>query len=78
MNRTDLLNAVQEAIRTEESATSIFLEHLYALTERVGIDEHLAQQTQTVLAHLIEESKRHKSILESLQARIKGDERNDW
>ncbi len=78
MNKTDLLNSLQEAIRTEESASAIFLEHLHALTERTGIDELTAEETRAVLEHLIRENKRHQSILQSWQERIQGDERHDW
>lgn len=78
MNKTDLLNVIQEAIRTEESASAIFLEHLHALTERAGIDTQLALQTQTVLASLIEENKRHRAILQSVYTRINEEDRNDW
>ena len=78
MNKTDLLNSIQEIIRTEESASAIFLEHLHALTERAGFEEILAGKARGVLEHLIKENKRHQSILEALQQQIKGDERHDW
>ena len=78
MNKADLLSALQEAVRGEESASAIFLEHLHALTERAGIDKPLAEKARNTLEHLIKENKRHKSILGSLQERIQGDDRNDW
>jgi rubrerythrin len=78
MKKSDLLNSLQEAIRTEESASAIFLTHLQALTERMGIDKALAGEARQVLEHLITENKRHQAILEALQKQIKGDERHDW
>jgi len=78
MKKVELLNSVQEAIRTEESASAIFLTHLQALTERMGIDKALEGEARQVLEHLISENKRHQTILEALQKQVKGDERHDW
>lgn len=78
MNKTDLLDSLQEAIRKEESASAIFLAHLQALTDRLGIPQATADEARRVLDHLITENQRHKSILEALQTQIKGDQRHDW
>ncbi len=78
MNKDELLLNLQEAIRSEESASAIFFEHLHALAERTGIDEHIAGETRTVLENLIRENTRHRTILEAMQKRVKGEDRNDW
>jgi rubrerythrin len=78
MKKTDLLNSLQESIRTEESATAIYLTHLQALAERTGIDKALVTEARQGLEYLITENKRHQTILEALQKQIKGDERHDW
>lgn len=78
MEKNELLLKLQEAIRTEESASAIFLEHLHALAERSGIDEHLAGNTRQVLETLIRENNRHRNILETMRERVKGEERDDW
>jgi len=78
MKKSDLLNSLQESIRTEESATVIYLKHLQALAERTGIDKALVTEAQQGLEYLITENNRHQTILESLQKQIKGDERHDW
>ncbi len=78
MKKSELLLNLQEAIRTEESASAIFLEHLHALTERVGIDEQIAGKTRESLEHLIRENTRHRNILETMRERVKGEERDDW
>ncbi len=78
MKKSELLLNLREAIRTEESASSIFLEHLHAIAERAGIEEQLAGKTRRVLENLIRENSRHLKMLEEMQERVKGEERDDW
>jgi rubrerythrin len=78
MKKTELLISLKEAIRTEESATAIYMVHLHALSERLGIDKGLVAEARQVLEHLISENKRHQTILEAFQKQVEGGERHDW
>ncbi|MCA1792504.1 MAG: hypothetical protein LC660_01295 [Desulfobacteraceae bacterium] len=79
MQKTQLLDELKEAIRTEESASAIYLTHIHAITERVGIKkEQTIEKIQSELNNLIKENNRHRRLLEELIDIIEKEDRDDW
>jgi len=70
MKKGTLLAYIQEAIKTEESANTIYFKHLDALSLRSNLDEEIITETRSIIAHLIDENNRHKQILQSLLEKI--------
>jgi len=79
MHKIELLNELKEAIRTEESASAIYLTHIHAITERVGIKKNQTiEKIQSELENLIKENNRHRRLLEKLIEMIDKEDRDDW
>jgi len=78
MRKQELLEHIQHGIRTEESASAIFMRHLSAMILRSDLpDEEITAVRRTVNA-LIAENKKHKQLLESLRERIEGETTDDF
>ncbi len=78
MKREKLLEKLRQALRTEENATAIYMEHLSALAGRIEIDKHLADRIHSVLDFLVKENQRHKSLVLDMIELIERTERDDW
>ncbi len=79
MHKIELLNELKEAIRTEESASAIYLTHIHAITERVGIEKNQTiEKIQSELENLIKDNNRHRRLLEELVEMIDKEDRDDW
>ncbi|MFO7883834.1 MAG: hypothetical protein R6U68_03345 [Desulfobacteraceae bacterium] len=79
MHKIELLNELKEAIRTEESASAIYLTHIHAITERVGIKKNQTiEKIRSELENLIKENNRHRRLLEKLIEMIDKEDRDDW
>ncbi len=79
MHKKELLNELKESIRTEESASAIYLTHLHAITERVGIKkDQTIEKIQFELNNLIKENNRHRRLLEELIKKVDKEDRDDW
>ena len=77
MKKSSLLKALDEAIKTEESATAIFLQHLKAFSTRFGLEEKFMKHFKEIIEFLITENKRHKKICEDLYAKVKKEKKDD-
>jgi hypothetical protein len=78
MKKTDFLEALQEAIRTEESATVVYLKHLDAFCARFDIDKKNIDIIKKNINYLIEGNKRHKAICEGLYNKVINEDKNDY
>lgn len=78
MKKKELLNKIDKFIKTEESATTIFLEHLEAFSNRFGLNSEFMKQFHSILSYLITENKRHKKICEDLYAKVEKVGKDDF
>jgi len=77
MEKNELLKHVKEAINTEESATTIYYEHLYALASKINTDDPFVKELQKDVKYLIKFNIQHKKICEDIYQQIKQDAAND-
>jgi rubrerythrin len=77
MKRDKFISIIEEAIKTEETATTIYLEHLKAFSSRFGLEASFMKEFKKKVEFLITENKKHKSICESLLKQAQKDERDD-
>ncbi|MDY6863521.1 MAG: hypothetical protein SV062_11125 [Thermodesulfobacteriota bacterium] len=70
MTKEELLKLVKEGIKTEESAVTIYMNHLSAIILRSGLPDEEILKIKKSITFLIEANKQHKKILESLVDRI--------
>jgi len=73
MTREELIKHIQEGMKTEESAVTIYSRHLSAIVSRSGLPDSTISRIKQTLEILINENKRHKSLLESLMRRVQGE-----
>jgi rubrerythrin len=78
MKKAELLKHIKEAIRTEESATSIYLKHLTALVSRANLPPDKIEKVRESIEHLIKSNERHAGILTQLQQQIEEDKHDDF
>jgi rubrerythrin len=78
MKREVLIENLQDAIRREESAVSIFMKHLSAIVTRSGLDKEKLSTAETIINFLVSENKRHRSILESLLEKITREQKDAY
>ncbi|MHC9543916.1 MAG: hypothetical protein AB9903_30750 [Vulcanimicrobiota bacterium] len=70
MTKKELIEGIQEAIRTEESASAVYLKHIKALIERAGCKETCVSEVKALIDTLVSENTRHKKILKELLVMI--------
>ncbi|MBC8419160.1 MAG: hypothetical protein ISR62_02600 [Desulfobacteraceae bacterium] len=73
MTREELIKHIQEGIKTEESAVTIYSRHLSAIVSRSGLPESDIAELKRVLGTLIQATQRHKRILNSLLRQVQGE-----
>ncbi len=73
MTKEELIRHIQEGIKTEESAVTIYSRHLSAIVSRSGLPESDIAELKRVLGTLIQENQRHKQILSALLRQIQGE-----
>ncbi len=77
MKKSKLIDALKEAINTEETATTIYLNHIKALTERFGMKDRFIKKFVDILGELIEGNKYHKKKCEEILRLIEKGKRDD-
>ena len=77
MKKSSLLKELDESIKTEETATTIFLQHLKAVSSRFNFDSVFMKRFKEIIEFLITENKRHKKICEELYAKVKKVKKDD-
>lgn len=70
MTRQELLDMIDESIRTEETATRIYLRHLDAIVTRGGFSPSRVARAKKIIELLVEGNSRHLKILLTLKQRI--------
>ncbi len=73
MTKDELINQIQEGIKTEESAVTIYSRHLSAIVSRSGLPEPDIAELKEILDTLNQANKRHKQILTSLLKQVQGE-----
>ena len=76
MTKDQLLEHIDEGIRTEESATTLYLKHLEAIVTRSGLPKDEVARMKVYIESLVADNKRHKALLEKLRNEIKGETAN--
>lgn len=76
MKREDLIERLQDAVKKEESATTVYVKHLHAIVSRSGLPADDISRIQDSLQYLIQSNKEHKAYLLSLIERIQGEEKD--
>lgn len=74
MTKDELLAEISEGIRTEETASALYLKHLNAIVTRSGLADESNAEAGRIISSLIESNKRHKSILEKLREEVRGED----
>ncbi|MFO7870195.1 MAG: hypothetical protein R6V03_02045 [Kiritimatiellia bacterium] len=73
MTKEELQESISEAIRTEESASALYLKHLDAIVTRSGLPDNTVNEARQIVFALINANKRHKALLEDLRERVRGE-----
>ena len=73
MKKEDLIAHVEESIRREESATTVYLGHLKALVLRSGLSDSKMAKMRSTIKYLINSNTEHKQYMEDLLKKIKED-----
>ena len=73
MTREELIKHIQEGMKKEESAVTIYSRHLSAIVSRSGLPDSDIAELKKVLGTLIQENQRHKQILSALLRQIQGE-----
>jgi len=73
MTKEELIKHIQEGMKTEESAVTIYSRHLAAIVSRSGLPESDISEIKRVLGTLIQGTQRHKRILSGLLRQVQGE-----
>ena len=74
MEKQVLLKRLEEALRHEESATAVYLQHLRAVVDNLSNNKELMPEIKKVFNYLIEANRRHKDKCQSLIEEISKEE----
>lgn len=72
MTREELIKHIQESMKKEESAVTIYARHLSAIISRSGLSESDITELKRIMETLIQENQRHKRILSVLLRQVQG------
>ena len=70
MTREELIKHIQEGMKKEESAVTIYSRHLAAIVSRSGLPDSDIAELKRFLGTLIQENQKHKRILSGLLRQI--------
>jgi len=70
MKKEQLLKHCHEAIKTEETANTIYLRHLSAIVLRSGLPEQEITKIKETIEFLVTVNTKHKELLQSIVKRI--------
>lgn len=73
MDRETLIEHLKEAVKREESATTLYLKHLNAIVSRSGLPAKDIAGIKKSLQFFIKSNDEHKAYLLSLIDRIQGE-----
>ncbi len=78
MKKKDFIEALKEAIRTEETAIAVYAKHLDAFCTRFQVDKIYIEKIKKTLNFLIQGETKHKKMCEYLIDKIKKENKNDY
>jgi len=70
MKKPELVAVLQDAVRSEETATRVYLSHLQAITTRLDLPADRLRQIGNIMEGLIKDNRRHRGVCRSMLARI--------
>jgi len=73
MTKEELIKHIQEGMKTEESAVTIYSRHLSAIVSKSGLPESTISKIRRTLQILIQANREHKDQLNALLKRIQGE-----
>ena len=73
MTKEELIKQIQEGVKTEESAVTIYSRHLSAIVSKSGFPESTVLEIKRMLQILIQANREHKDQLNALLKRIQGE-----
>ena len=78
MKKAALLEALKEALRTEESATALYVKHLDAFCTRFAVDKSFIKMIKKYVTYLINGNNKHKMICEDTIRHVEKEKRDDY
>ena len=78
MKKSALIEALKEAARTEESATTLYSKHLDAFCTRFAVDMDYIKMIKKYVTILINGNKKHKRICEETIREVEKEKRDDY
>jgi rubrerythrin len=76
VTKDELLERIDTAIRTEESASNFYAEHLSTLLLRSGLEEEAIRRLRALIDRLVAANEEHRRRLEGLAERLQEDPRD--
>lgn len=76
LTKEQLLNSLQEALKTEESTIPLYVRHINSALFLSGFEDETQKRIKQILDKLHRESTAHSKIYKKMIGRIEGDERN--
>ncbi|MBN2479489.1 MAG: hypothetical protein JXA94_04605 [Parachlamydiales bacterium] len=78
MKKEKLISFLEKAIITEETATTIYLQHYDAFSSRFDVDEKYKKEAKKIIKVLIAGNRKHKKICEMILNKIKRSKKHDY
>lgn len=76
MTKQQLLDSLQEALKTEESTIPLYIKHINSTLFLSSFEDEAQKRIKQILDKLHRESTGHSKIYKKMIGRIEGDERN--
>ena len=71
MTKQELLEHIDESIRTEETASALYLQHLKAIVTRSGRTDADVERMKKLITYLIDANNQHQKLLTDLGERVR-------
>ncbi len=78
MKKAEFLKSLDEAILLEENVTSIYLQHVRALSQKVSLAQEKKERLIEVMNLLISFNGNHKERCEAMVKEIQGENKSDY
>lgn len=71
MTKQELVEHIDEFIRTEETASALYLQHLKAIVTRSGRTNTDVERMKKIIGFLMDANKHHQKLLTELGERVR-------
>ncbi|NGX56496.1 MAG: hypothetical protein K1060chlam5_00739 [Candidatus Anoxychlamydiales bacterium] len=78
MKKTKLLEALHFALKTEEVATTVYLNHIDAIVKRFDVDEDFILAAKNIIHKLIAGNRSHKKKCEDMIKEVESSTKEDF